>query len=37
MNHGTNDRHNDIIAGRNAVREALLSGRAIDSVLIAKG
>ena len=30
-------RHNDIIAGRNAVREALLSGRAIDSVLIAKG
>lgn len=31
------EKHNDIIAGRNAVREALLSGRAIDSVLIAKG
>ncbi len=31
------ERHNDLIAGRNAVKEALLSGRAIDSVLIAKG
>lgn len=29
--------HNDIVAGRNAVREALESGRPIDSVMIAKG
>ncbi len=28
---------NDIIAGRNAVREAILHGTAIDSVMIAKG
>ena len=34
---GSNEKHNDIIAGRNAVREALLSGRAIDSVLVARG
>ncbi|MBQ4313156.1 MAG: 23S rRNA (guanosine(2251)-2'-O)-methyltransferase RlmB [Clostridia bacterium] len=29
--------HNDIVAGRNSVREAILSGRPIDSVMIAKG
>ncbi len=34
---GSEERHDDIIAGRNAVREALLSGRAIDSVLVARG
>ena len=31
------EQRNDIIAGRNAVREALLNGIAIDSVMIAKG
>ena len=30
-------RHNDIIVGRNPVSEALKSGRAIESVLVAKG
>ena len=29
--------HNDIVAGRNAVKEAIASGRAIDSVMVAKG
>lgn len=29
--------HNDVIAGRNAVREVLLSGRPVDCVMIAKG
>lgn len=33
----TSAQHNDIVAGRNAVREAILSGRAIDSVMIARG
>lgn len=32
-----NDNKNDIIAGRNAVKEALLSGRAVDSILVSKG
>ena len=31
------EKRNDIIAGRNPVTEALRSGRAIDSILIAKG
>lgn len=31
------EKRNDIIAGRNPVSEALRSGRAIDSILIAKG
>ena len=33
----TLEKRNDIIAGRNPVSEALRSGRAIDSILIAKG
>ena len=33
----TGEQRNDIIAGRNAVREAILNGRAIDSIMIAKG
>lgn len=33
----SDERHNDIIAGRNSVKEAILSGRAIDSVMIARG
>ncbi len=33
----TIEKNNDIIAGRNPVTEALRSGRAIDSLLIAKG
>ncbi len=32
-----NEKNNDVIAGRNPVSEALRSGRAIDSLLIAKG
>lgn len=32
-----NEKHKDIIAGRNCVKEALNSGRAIESVLIARG
>ncbi len=31
------EKHNDIIAGRNCVKEALNSGRAIEAVLIARG
>ncbi len=33
----TSAQHNDIVAGRNAVKEAIVSGRAIDSIMIAKG
>lgn len=32
-----NERRQDLIAGRNAVMEALKAGRALDSVLVAKG
>ena len=32
-----NEKHKDIIAGRNCVKEALNSGRAIESVLVARG
>ena len=35
--HESFDKRSDIIAGRNPVTEALRSGRAIDSILIAKG
>lgn len=37
MPENRNRRQEEIIAGRNAVTEALRSGRAIDSILIAKG
>ena len=33
----SSEKHNDLLAGRNAVREAILSGRAIDTILTAKG
>ncbi len=33
----SNDKREDLIAGRNAVMEALKSGRSLDSVLIARG
>lgn len=32
-----NEPRTDIVAGRNAVRELLLSGRAVDSVMVARG
>ena len=36
-NNNENEPHKDIIAGRNCVKEALNSGRAIEAVLIARG
>lgn len=33
----SSETHSEIIAGRNAVREAIESGRAIDSVMVARG
>lgn len=33
----TSAQHNDIVAGRNAVRETLMSGRAIDCIMVARG
>lgn len=36
-NDNENEKNKDIIAGRNCVKEALNSGRAIESILIAKG
>lgn len=32
-----NEKYNDVLVGRNCVREALKSGRTIDSIIIAKG
>lgn len=37
QNFNESEKHNDIIAGRNCVKEALNSGRAIEAVLIARG
>ena len=37
INNSEPEKHKDIIAGRNCVKEALNSGRAIESVLIVKG
>ena len=37
MNDSERNERNDIIAGRNAVREALQSGRPVDYVMLAKG
>lgn len=31
------EQHNDVVAGRNAVRETLASGRAVDCIMVAKG
>ena len=32
-----NEKYNDVLVGRNCVREALKSGRTIDNIIIAKG
>ncbi len=37
MDHCYNERQDDYIAGRNAVMEAIKSGRSLDSVLVARG
>ena len=37
MNEETNRRNDDMIVGRNAVQEALRSGRTIDALYIARG